>query len=287
MLNERDYMRNDGGARAMRQDSGPSAVKILIILNIIAFVFQKLNPAVTQNFALIASEVEMGQVYRLVTSMFLHGDFFHILFNMWGLYLFGSLLEQKLGKRDFFIMYFLSGLTGSAIWMVTNWGTSIPCIGASGAVFGVIISTAMFFPNVQLMLIFPPMPLKLKTFALVYILIEIYSELGSVTGSFMDNVAHVVHLGGALGGYLYIKIAYSKDIVWDFLPSFGGEKGGAYNSPQGWGYSDSSKKSSFTGTVSQNQLDTLLDKISKSGINSLSEAEMETLRTAREEMRNR
>lgn len=272
-----------------RKGQGVSAVKILVIINIAIFIMQFLNPGtqfspgLTERFSLVAPAVREGQFYRLITSMFLHGGLFHILFNMWGLYLFGSLLEQRIGRTHFLVMYFLSGLTGSALWMLTNWDSSVGCIGASGALFGVIISTAMFFPDIKIMLLFPPVPMKLKTFAIVYVIIEILMETSSLgKGGFFGNIAHVVHLGGALGGYLYIHFLFGREASWDILPSFK-QKNSAYKAPSGWDF----KSNSSTGAnerVTQKELDRLLDKISTSGINSLSEDEMETLRRAREQM---
>ena len=291
MLNERDYMKMGkapfrSGPKA--KGEGISAVKILIVANIVVFIMQWLNPgtetmmSLTDRFALVAPAVREGQVYRLITSMFLHGGVFHIMFNMWGLFLFGSLLEQRIGRKHFLIMYFLSGLTGSALWMATNWSSPVGCIGASGALFGVIISTAMFFPDVKIMLLFPPIPMKLKTFAFVYIIIEIMMETSNMgKGGFFGNVAHIVHLGGALGGYIYIRLLFSKEISWDIFPRSKHKKS-SYRVPSGW---DTVGNSSDSGSqVTQSELDHMLDKISNSGINSLSEEEMEKLRSAREQM---
>lgn len=291
MLNDRDYMKfREAPFRSgpPRKGEGLSAVKLLIIANIAVFIMQFLNPGtadsmgLTERFSLIAPAVRAGQIYRLITSMFLHGGLFHILFNMWGLYLFGSLLEQRIGKTHFLVMYFLSGLTGSALWMLTNWDSPVGCIGASGALFGVIISTAMFFPDIRIMLLFPPIPMKLKTFAIVYVIVEIFMEMSNLDqGGFFGGIAHVVHLGGALGGYLYIRFLFGREVAWDILPSFKG-KSNPYRAPAGWDFTGSTGSSGSA--VTQKELDRLLDKISNSGINSLSEEEMETLRRAREQM---
>jgi hypothetical protein len=158
----------------------------------------------------------------------------------------------------------------------------VPCIGASGAVFGITIATAMFYPDLKIMLLLPPIPMKLKTFAIVFGILEVFFEL---TGT-QRGVAHLAHLGGFLGGYLYIRMLY-KNEVWDifsFLKSKKSKsvKDGLYsmnNPPPGWNITDMEK-------VSQAELDRILDKMSLSGINSLTEAEMETLRKAREQMRS-
>ena len=135
----------------------------------------------------------------------------------------------------------------------------------------------MFFPDMKIMLLLPPIPMKLKTFAIVFGILEVFFEL---TGT-QRGVAHLAHLGGFLGGYLYIRLLY-KNEVWDvfsFLKSKS-KKGGLYsmnNPPPGWNVTDK---------VSQAELDRILDKMSLGGINSLTEVEMETLQKAREQMRS-
>ena len=297
MLDDRDYMRRGEApfrTRPPRGNTGMSAVKTIIIANIACFIAQLMIPGFTSNLALIGSRVATGEVWRLVTSLFLHDSThgilsFHLLFNMWGVYLFGSMLENKIGKNSFYWLYFVSGVCGSLLWTVFNQN-NIPCIGASGALFGLIVAATMFFPNVQMMLLLPPIPMKLKTFAIVFILLEIFFVTGGTDeGGMMGGVAHMVHLGGALGGYLFVKFFLSRWIVWDFLPKFRSQS--PYKAPPGWNFTSSDTDSSASSSsdsapVSQKELDRLLDKISIHGINSLSEDELERLRRAREQMRS-
>ncbi|MFA6292577.1 MAG: rhomboid family intramembrane serine protease, partial [Victivallales bacterium] len=236
---------------------------------------------VTQSLALISTDVRNGEIYRLFTYMFVHGGFAHIFFNMWGLYIFGSLLEARIGAARFFNLYVISGLCGAGLWMLSNWSSAIPCIGASGAVFGIIIATAMFYPDMRIMLLIPPIPMKLKTFAIVFAILEVFFELSGT----QSGVAHLAHLGGFLGGYLYIRFLY-KNEIWDIFSFLKSRKarqaGGLYsmnNPPPGWNVTDKGK-------VTQAELDRILDKMSLGGINSLTEEEMETLRKAREQMRS-
>jgi len=286
MLSDRDYMRNNnngGGGQGLHSDNktnSVSAVAVIIVLNILVFFLKNSNPSIINKYALISPAVlQAGQYYRMVTCMFLHAGFGHILFNMWGLYLFGTMLERKIGTKNFFMMYFISGIAGSALWIFFNPEYNVPCIGASGSLFGVIIASAMFFPNTQFMLLIPPVPMKLKTMAVVYLLIELFLfEFASGNQTFFKNIAHIVHLGGAIGGYLYIKILFKNEIEWDIIPfKKRGKLFSVPNSPPaGWSVNNSN--------VSQDQLDKLLDKISISGINSLTEEELAMLRNAREQM---
>lgn len=294
MLDDRDYMREGQerfSSRPPVRAAGMSAVKMIILANIACFIVQLVSPNFTFDFALIGPSVLSGQVWRVVTSMFLHDNSsilsFHLLFNMWGIYLFGSMLEERIGRSGFLWLYFVSGIVGSLSWVAFNQTTNNICIGASGALFGVIVATTMFFPNVKIMLMFPPIPMKLKTFSIVFILIEIFLQTGGTgKGGAFGNIAHLVHLGGALGGYLFIKFLYSKEIVWDILPKFGGGRR-PNKVPSGWSFTggNDSKTDATSGSrVSQKELDKLLDKISAGGINSLNDDELERLRTAREQM---
>jgi membrane associated rhomboid family serine protease len=274
MLNERDYIRGYGRERNIGCFFAPGAVATLIIANIIVFLFQGVEN-ISANFSLVSPEViQHGQIYRIFTYMFLHGGIGHILFNMWGLYLFGSMLENRIGSRRFYILYFISGLCGAGLWLLFNRYSPVPCVGASGAVFGIMVATALFHPNMQIMLLIPPIPMKMKTFAIVFAALEILLEISGGQG----GVAHIVHLGGFVGGYIYIKALYRRE-VWGISSLFKKTpKHPLYEKKDNNFFFSSSAK------VSQNELDRILDKISSEGINSLTEKEMETLKKAREQM---
>ncbi|HBC85493.1 MAG TPA: hypothetical protein DCZ94_00925 [Lentisphaeria bacterium] len=277
---DRDY--NMGNPLRDRHSS-VSVVMLLVIANVVTYLYQVTTvqtlygvqvSEVTNSLSLVATDVRKGEIYRLFTYMFLHGGFFHIFFNMWGLYLFGSLVEQRIGAARFFNLYFISGLCGAGLWMLFNWNNDIPCVGASGAILGITLAAAMFYPDMMIMLLIPPIPMKMKTFAVVF---SVVSILLLITGD-NSGIAHLVHLGGFIGGYLYIKLIY-KNEVWDIFSIFKFKKKRSLYSmdkpPAGWSVSD---------RVSQAELDRILDKISSGGINSLSEQEMEKLRKAREQM---
>lgn len=292
MLDDRDYMRQPEAPfrqRPPRQFAAPNFLALIIAVNVAVYLFGSLGLGnLGDRLSLISVQIGLvdglptvvggvrgGEWYRLLGYMFLHGDFWHIMFNMWGLYLFGSLLEKQLGSYRFLLLYLISGLAGAGFWLLTNWTSSVPCIGASGALFGVIIGAAMLFPELQIMLMFPPIPMKLRTFAVVYAALEIFMEFSGAEG----GIAHIVHLGGFVGGYLYLRWACARDLVWDPLAFFT-RRHGLYDvrgDRAGWSITPPA--------VSQSELDRLLDKISSSGINALTEEELETLRRAREAMR--
>ncbi|MCB8994077.1 MAG: rhomboid family intramembrane serine protease [Bacteroidales bacterium] len=184
--------------------------------------------------------------FQVITHMFMHGSLGHIFFNMFALWMFGKVLEQVWGSKRFLIYYFVTGLGAVFLHSLVLYlelhplmnyvsqtygidtftpdvvdrlysmgdikakelavGLLTPTIGASGAVFGVLLAFGMLFPNTQLMLLFPPIPIKAKYFVIGYGLIELYLGLMQ-PGS---NVAHFAHLGGMLFGFVLIKL-WKKD----------------------------------------------------------------------------
>jgi len=158
---------------------GPAlkCVFILIIINVLFFIIIRPEDPLYYELALSSYGIKTLKIWEFVTYSFLHGNFFHILLNMWGLYLFGTLVAPELGVNRFLKLYFISALTGSLLWVIFNWGSGIPVIGASGALFGVMMAVAMIKPNEQFFLLIPPMPMKTKTMVIVYAALEIISEM--------------------------------------------------------------------------------------------------------------
>ncbi len=139
-------------------------------------------------------------IWQLVTYLFLHGGFFHILFNMFALWMFGSDLERLWGEKQFLVYYFLTGIGAGVCDVLLRPSSTIPTIGCSGAVFGLILAYGMLFPD-RVILLSLIIPIKAKWFALLYGAIEFvnsYSDSAS-------GVSHVAHLGGMLFGYLYLR----------------------------------------------------------------------------------
>ncbi|HJO94145.1 MAG TPA: rhomboid family intramembrane serine protease [Victivallales bacterium] len=265
------------------------AVPSIILLCIIVFIIQEVTTRriggiysyspVTTVLALNPAAIKEFQVWRLVTYMFVHGGFWHLALNMWGVYLFGSMLERHMGSLNFLKLYFISGIAGAVFWLLFNWNVYALCIGASGALFGVMVGAAMLFPNAMLMLLIPPIPLKLKTFVLIYALIETFFGITGGEG----QIAHLAHLGGLIGGYFVIRYMFPRETINVFKYLTRHTKGKS----SGVNYSrKASKKWSFTGKPSHN-LDEILDKISKTGINSLTAGELEALKAARDKMKSR
>ncbi|MEZ4779544.1 MAG: rhomboid family intramembrane serine protease [Flavobacteriaceae bacterium] len=234
-------------------------VKVLIICNVLFFVGKLSMPDVADRlFALHYPENPNFQIWQIVTHMFMHGGFGHILFNMFGLYMFGSPLEARWGRNKFLFFYFSAGLGAALIHSLVSYfqfhslfesyistgltstevfnlmnevlqksGVSTDgyitmnmpnnltieslfemtgiyngqAVGASGAIYGVLVAFGMMYPNVELMLIFFPVPIKAKYFIPVLLLLDLFSGLTGFS-VFGQNIANWAHLGGALFGFI-------------------------------------------------------------------------------------
>jgi membrane associated rhomboid family serine protease len=149
--------------------------------------------------------------WQLVTYSFLHGDFYHLLFNMLGLWMFGSELERLWGQRRY-LAFLLAGVLAAAAaqMLITSLaGSSAPTVGASGGLYALLLAYGMLFPNRVIMPLFPPIPMKARTFVIVFGALEL---LLGVMGR--GSVAHFAHLGGMVGGFLMIR-------YWRGQPPFG------------------------------------------------------------------
>ena len=181
----------------------PPVTQTLLLINVAAFCIDYfLGPWFTRAFALwpLGSGFLPWQV---VSYSFLHGDIFHLFFNMLGLWMFGSDLERLWGPKRYLQFYFASVLTAAITQLIFAALTdaSYPTVGASGGLFGLLLAFGMMFPNRIIMPLFPPIPMKAKIFVAIFGGLELF--LG-VTGT-QQGVAHFAHLGSMLGGFLMIR----------------------------------------------------------------------------------
>lgn len=216
----------------------PPVVKNLLIINIIFFIatllFQKgsSSPLIAWLGVYYPGSPNF-RIWQVVTYMFMHGGFEHIFFNMFALFTFGTSLEYVLGSKRFLNFYLITGLGALVLQMLVQalevyqitGSINInpdtyhsdnaehirtlseiyfgPMVGASGAIFGLLIAFGMLFPNAELMLIFLPIPIKAKYFIPIYVVIELFLGVYRISG---DSVAHFAHLGGALFGFILVKL---------------------------------------------------------------------------------
>lgn len=195
-----------------RPSSFPPIVKNLIILNVLAWLAQlSLDEQyqITLKGALWPINTPLFEPYQVFTHMFLHAPsfkmFFHILFNMFALFMFGRVLENVWGHKRFLLFYLACGLGAAATHLTMQYfmGTYSIAVGASGAVMGVLVGFGYLFPNTQLMIVPIPVPVKAKWVVIGYILLDLFGGFGNIQG---DNIAHFAHLGGALTGFIIVFI---------------------------------------------------------------------------------
>jgi membrane associated rhomboid family serine protease len=171
----------------------------LIFANVLMFIASIAFPRLPSLLAFVPA-LALQRPWTLITYMFLHGGMMHILFNMIALFFFGPRLEARLGAKRFLWLYFVSGITGAVLSALVQPYAAI--IGASGAVFGVLLGFAYYWPRDRIY-IWGILPIEARWLVVILTLFSLYSGLpGSGAGA---NVAHFAHLGGFLGGFLYIK----------------------------------------------------------------------------------
>jgi membrane associated rhomboid family serine protease len=183
---------------------------VFLLQSLIALLVPGLTARINYMFGLVPLGVIPGlRIWQPFTYIFLHGGLFHLLINMLMLWMFGRELEQVWGKRRFLSYFFLCGVGAGVLTILVKfvplaWGqrpSDIPTIGASGAIFGILIANAILFPDRQIWLFPLPLMIPMRPFVAVMGAIEFFSTLGS-SG---DGVAHVCHLSGMLIGWLYLR----------------------------------------------------------------------------------
>jgi membrane associated rhomboid family serine protease len=212
------------------------AVLNLVIINVIVFVVQQLfggqdgGIGVYDLFALHHYRSEYFRPYQIITHMFMHGNFLHILFNMYALWMFGSIVERVWGPKRFLIFYFLCGIGAAVVQMLSyaynfkgiaassvtsdqweyyqNLWRVTATVGASGAIMGVVAAFGYLFPNTEMMIIPIPIPIKAKWLVLGIIALDVFSGIAPKAD---DSIAHFAHVGGALTGFLIVLFWNKKN----------------------------------------------------------------------------
>jgi membrane associated rhomboid family serine protease len=182
----------------------PPAVKHLLIINLLVFL-ALMTPGLGQYVfglgALWPLSHPNFMPWQFVSYMFLHGGLAHLFFNLFALWMFGQSIENLWGTRRFVIYYFLTGI-GAALIHILITGASVPMVGASGAVYGILLAFAMMFPNRPIFLIFLPIPIKAKYFVIFFGALELFNGVSSL----QTGIAHFAHLGGMVVGFILIKL---------------------------------------------------------------------------------
>lgn len=214
----------------------PPVIKNLLIINALFYLAQSMLPnglgdMLTHKLALYFWQSEYFQPYQLVTHMFLHGSFQHLFFNMFSLWMFGRILEYDLGSRRFLIFYMITGIGAAILYSFANWAEvayyrdalgntpmagavinhliNTPTLGASGAIYGVLLGFGMMHPNATIMLIIPPIPMKAKYFVIIFMVLELV--LGFTLS---DNVAHFAHVTGMICAFFLLRYWKAKNKIY-------------------------------------------------------------------------
>ena len=263
-----DQPYSPGGFQVM-----PPAIKAIILTNIAIF-FLQFSPISTIVMYFgplwpVASSGEYSfQIWQLLTYMFMHGGFAHILFNMFALWLFGTEIENYWGTKEFTAYYFICGVGAALINLMTTIGSPFPTVGASGAVFGILLAFGMMFPNRYIFLYFL-FPIKAKYFVAGYAALELLMGINNSTMGSGSNIAHFAHIGGMVVGFAYIKFRQQGWSLADWLEKAFPKKDGGENGPKLYRKNGVSSNAD----VSETEIDEILDKISRQGYESLTKEE--------------
>ncbi len=192
-----------------------TVVRLLIAWNVIIFLVQILSGRFVRgldvwlvyNLGLVPHDLWRGHIWQLVTYMFLHGEFFHILFNMLALWMFGSELEYLWGSKRFLQYYFFTGIGAGITNALFEPGAIYPIIGASGAIYGLLLAFALYFPNRPILIYFL-FPVPAKYFVIIFGAIEFFASIQPGR----SGIAHLAHLGGLVFGWVFLRV-----IPWRWL----------------------------------------------------------------------
>lgn len=230
------YYSTGNSGRGGFLSSIPTVTKNIILINFLIWIMTEINQNwMISNFALFFPTSPFFKPWQFVTHMFMHGGFWHLFFNMYTLFIFGCVLERVWGAKKFLLFYFVTGLGAALLHTGVEWIESIvymnqiaegsaaaqaamhalnitPTVGASGAIYGVLLGYAMLFPDSQLTLLFPPVTLTAKWFVIIFAVIELLTGVFGIGG----GIAHFAHLGGMLFGWLMIRYWKRKNEMYRY-----------------------------------------------------------------------
>jgi membrane associated rhomboid family serine protease len=245
-------------------------VRRLIIANGAMFLVTWVYPVLPSDQLMFMPALLLRRPWTIVTYMFLHAGFMHLALNMLWLYICGPRLEQRLGSRQFLLLYLVSGIVGGLLSFTTPYAR---IVGASGAVFGVLFGCARYWPRDRIYL-FGVLPIEMMTLVVIMTLLALF---GGFTGA-RDGVAHFAHLGGFLGGFVFLKwwelrspaARFRRKAATDRRPS-----SGVMNRADVKRWAEINRDNMHP--VNREELDRILDKINAEGSDKLAPEEREFL----------
>jgi membrane associated rhomboid family serine protease len=236
-------------------------VKRLLIANVVVFFLQQTVRGLEVQLAFIPSLI-LARPWTIVTYMFVHGGLTHILFNMIALYFFGPRVEQRIGSERFFSLYMISGITGGLLSFV--FAPMAPIVGASGAIFGVMLAYARFWPRDRIY-IWGVLPIEARWLVIGYTVLSLWWGFGGG----QSGTAHFAHLGGFVGGFLCLLYMEKHQGAKRFRKQATGVPQARDALVGDWRKVDRTR----IHAINREEVDRILDKISKSGIGSLTPQE--------------
>ena len=295
MLDDRSYMREPDW-RPASDRSGISLCVVLIVLNILFYIIQSRSQGFTASWMLRASDIQSGEIWKLLTFQFLHGGFFHLLINCLMIWFAGRQIEESLGKLKFLSLYLIAGVFGGLLQCVLTWIgflADYPVVGASAGVSGLIAAFAVLLWNRELtflLMFIIPITMKAKYILLVLVGIDLVGLLAGGTG-----IAHGAHLGGVMWGVMFILL-FVQGGTWSGAEPYWEQIKERFNAGRerkvvtiNGGARAYSRRESSSGPVQEvdyvaSEIDPILDKISEHGIHSLNDKERAILERARKNM---
>ncbi len=240
------------------------AIKTLISVNFAIFILQTIsNSEITffSNFGLVPKLVwsEM-KIWQPFTYMFFHGDIWHVLINMFVLWMFGSELERVLGKKNFLRFYFITGIGSGVGTMFFDLQSMVPIVGASGAIYGLLLGYGIIFPN-RIVYLYGIIPIRSLWFVIGIGAIALISSFNNAT-----NISHLTHLFGMIIGYIYLRRPVRFKTVWFSI----------FKKVLEYKIQNQEKKT-FHALEMEKDLNSILDKINREGFKSLTTEEEERL----------
>tara|TARA_Y100001970_G_C14208647_1_gene845571 strand:+ start:1527 stop:2363 length:837 start_codon:yes stop_codon:yes gene_type:complete len=252
----------------------PQGVKLLLIVNSILFAMIELSGMKNIffiSFGLVPQLVwEEYKIWQLFTYQFIHGSFLHVFFNMLILWMFGQDLEKEWGKKEFLFFYFICGIGSGIITIIFGLNSFVPVVGASGAIYGVLVAFGCVYPN-RVVYLYGLLPIKVKYMILGLGLVSFFASIYSNN----SNISHITHLSGMVIGLLliYYNITFSKIKFWYF-------KRKNISTKTHPNYIKNHKK------LMRKKVDKILDKLKEGGWDNLSNEEINYLNKATKEMYN-
>ena len=266
-----------------RSKSGNIALFGIICITVLFFILTRggANTQLVNFLALTPGTLRDFQLWRLVTSLLVNYDPWNLFFAMFTLYIFGNLSTPVLGPHKTICLYLFSGVIGNLLLLAFVWRyPDTPILGCYGAVMGVLMASAMILPNMQMYLLFIPFPIKIKTMAIVFFVFYLLFTQMSIYSSMI--------VGGFLGGYLFMKLFARKHVSWELLDLlFIKRRGAAQNPRPAYTFNPNLSPRKDKSPVDSNEVDRILAKLSRTGINSMTPEEVKVLEDLRERMRKK